>query len=46
MPIAYGHVGRDLRRIALFGALMFALIFGARWMADAYGTSFVLDLIR
>lgn len=46
LSVQYGHVGRDLRRILIFGALMFAFIFGARMLANTYGTNFVLDFIR
>lgn len=46
MPLQLGHVGRDLRRILVIGALMFALIFGARMMANTYGTNFVIEAIR
>lgn len=46
MPVHLGHVGRDLRRILVIGALMFALIFGARMLANTYGTNFVIEAIR
>ena len=42
----YRHVAVDLRRILVLGVVMFALIAGAKVMADMYGSSFVLDMIR
>jgi len=46
MPVQYGHVARDLRRILVYGILMFGIIFAARMLANTYGTNFVLDAIR
>lgn len=46
MAEQYGHVGRDLRRILIYGVLMFAFIFGARMLANTLGTNFVLDFIH